>query len=190
MKNTDTKTAILDCAANLIQKVGVNAVSYNDISKIVGIRKASIHHHYPKKDDLLIALLDSYRQNYGAKYAEVVYSDLSAKEKLAGIAKIFENSLNENKICLVGMMSSERESLSQEIQTIIKDSVCKATTLYEKIFIQGKSEGTIAENVDTRGAAYTFLSFLVGSQIFMRSSDNIEGFSFATEQYIKMISRN
>lgn len=64
MKQTDTKTQILDVAQDLIQRLGVNGMSYQDISQGVGIRKASIHTHYPKKDDLLPALLDRYSDRF------------------------------------------------------------------------------------------------------------------------------
>ena len=47
--NLDTKETLLDHAQDLVQRVGVNAMSYNDLSKAVGIRKASIHYHFPKK---------------------------------------------------------------------------------------------------------------------------------------------
>ena len=56
MKSVDTKTRILDVAQDLIQRLGVNGMSYKDISEVVGIRKASIHSHFPKKDDLFISL--------------------------------------------------------------------------------------------------------------------------------------
>lgn len=49
MKEVDTKTQILDVAQDLIQRLGVNGMSYQDISEVVGIRKASIHTHFPKK---------------------------------------------------------------------------------------------------------------------------------------------
>src|SRR5689334_9607965 len=47
MARKDTKTAIMDAAQELIQRGGANAMSYQDISEAVGIRKASIHHHFP-----------------------------------------------------------------------------------------------------------------------------------------------
>ena len=56
----DTKTAILDAAQELIQRRGVNAMSYQHISEAIGIRKASIHHHFPTKDALLDALIQRY----------------------------------------------------------------------------------------------------------------------------------
>ena len=41
-------------------------MSYADLAEVVGIRKASIHHHFPTKTDLAIALLRSYEERYGA----------------------------------------------------------------------------------------------------------------------------
>ncbi len=64
MKQTDTKTLILDVAQELIQRLGVNCMSYQDISNSVGISKASIHTHFPRKDDLLAALLDRYSDRF------------------------------------------------------------------------------------------------------------------------------
>ncbi|MDJ0695923.1 TetR/AcrR family transcriptional regulator [Mastigocoleus sp. MO_188.B34] len=64
MKQTDTKTLILDVAQELIQRLGVNCMSYQDISNSVGIRKASIHTHFPRKNDLLAALLDRYSDRF------------------------------------------------------------------------------------------------------------------------------
>lgn len=49
----DTRDKILDVADDLVQRVGLNAMSYTHISDAVGIRKASIHHHFPRKEDLV-----------------------------------------------------------------------------------------------------------------------------------------
>ena len=53
----DTKTAILDAAQALIQRGGANAMSYQHISQAIGIRKASIHHHFATKEALLEAVI-------------------------------------------------------------------------------------------------------------------------------------
>ena len=62
----DTRTRILDVAEELIQRVGLNAMSYKHISDVVGIRKASIHHHFPKKENLVDELLNRCHVSYGA----------------------------------------------------------------------------------------------------------------------------
>ncbi|MDP2026901.1 TetR/AcrR family transcriptional regulator [Sulfuriferula sp.] len=42
----------------MVQRRGFNDFSYADIANEVGIRKASLHHHFPTKTDLGLALID------------------------------------------------------------------------------------------------------------------------------------
>ena len=65
----DTRTKILDVAEELIQRVNVNAMNYKHSSDAVGIRKASIHYHFPKKDDLADELLRRCQVCSGENYA-------------------------------------------------------------------------------------------------------------------------
>jgi len=45
-KQTDIRTRILDIAQDLIQRRGLNAMSFKDLGDAVGIRKSSVHHHF------------------------------------------------------------------------------------------------------------------------------------------------
>ncbi|MEO1520065.1 MAG: TetR/AcrR family transcriptional regulator [Cyanobacteria bacterium J06633_2] len=60
-KNTAQK--ILDVAQDIVRRHGYSAFSYADISQQVGIRKASIHYHFPSKDELVKRLVMRYRDN-------------------------------------------------------------------------------------------------------------------------------
>jgi len=50
---SDTKEKLLEIASSLIRQKGINGMSYQHLSDKIGIRKASIHYHFPKKDDLI-----------------------------------------------------------------------------------------------------------------------------------------
>ena len=54
----DTAEQILDTMQDLIQVRGFNAVSYQDIADRIGIRKASIHYHFPTKFALGAAVIE------------------------------------------------------------------------------------------------------------------------------------
>src|SRR5438046_4877323 len=63
MRNlSPTSDDILACARSLIIAGGYNGFSYADIAEVVGIRKASIHHHFPNKVDLVKALVVQHRK--------------------------------------------------------------------------------------------------------------------------------
>ena len=46
------KKQIMDTAEELLQKRSFSSFSYQDLSDQIGISKATIHHHFPTKDDL------------------------------------------------------------------------------------------------------------------------------------------
>ena len=56
----DRKEQILDTATELLQTRSFTSFSYQDLSDRLGITKASIHHHFPSKDDLGVALAARY----------------------------------------------------------------------------------------------------------------------------------
>ena len=44
----------------MLRSRGYAAFSYADLEKMVGIRKASIHHYFPKKEDLGVEIVETY----------------------------------------------------------------------------------------------------------------------------------
>ena len=52
----DSAKQILDIAERRMRQTGYNAVSYRDIAAEMGIKSASLHYHFPKKEDLGVAL--------------------------------------------------------------------------------------------------------------------------------------
>jgi len=46
---TATAVRVLDAAEGLIQQQGYNGFSYDDVARLVEIKKPSIHHHFAKK---------------------------------------------------------------------------------------------------------------------------------------------
>lgn len=189
MATTDTKTALLDCAQNLIQRVGVNAMSYQNLSDEIGIRKASIHYHYPKKEDLIVALLDRCRDAYDEMYSDVVASDNSAKKKLQLIAQIFEQSLLDGKVCVVGMLSVEFESLGKHARAATKEAIKSSATIYEKIFVQAIEDGQLGSTKNTYDAAYGFFCFLLGAQALSRCLNDVDQFQRTATSYIESLFR-
>ncbi len=189
MPSTDTKDELLDCAQDLIQRVGVNAMSYNDLSVEVGIRKASIHYHFPKKEDLIEALLLRCRIDYSDRYREIASSDQSVIDKLQSIADVFDNSLSSGKICLVGMLSVESTTLTDKLRTTLETSINSCVGVIESIFIQGVADKSFPSSMNTDEAAHAFHDFLLGAQIIARTLQSRSHFQSAATSYLNMLSK-
>ena len=185
----DTRTRILDAAQDLIQRVGVNAMSYKHISDTVGIRKASIHHHFPKKENLVDELLKRCQLSYGAHYKNIVKSSESAPEKLRKLARVFEKGLSNQKLCLVGSISTDSNTLQKHSCKVLEQSIRNTVTIFATVFIQGKEEHSLAFTETAEDAAFAFFSFLVGTQIVARSCGGIDFFHKAAQVIIEALEK-
>lgn len=183
---TDTRTKILDVAEDLIQRVGVNAMSYKHISDAVGIRKASIHHHFPKKDNLVEELLMRCQTSYCSEYRTIVEGKGSSPYKLRKLAAVFEEGLSNNKLCLVGSISTDRNTLQDTSCRILEMSIKETVAIFSKVFSQGKAENSLQFKGDETDAAYAFFSFMIGSQIVARSQGGVKQFQKAVEAMIQV----
>jgi TetR/AcrR family transcriptional repressor of nem operon len=111
---TPTAHRLLDAAEQRTRKLGFNGFSFRDLADDVGIRSASVHHHFPTKADLGRGLVQRYRAR--------VFESLGAPEDgpLAdAITKVVEahryTLLTLDGLCICGMLGAEGASLPPEV---------------------------------------------------------------------------
>ncbi|RUM00232.1 TetR/AcrR family transcriptional regulator [Rhizobium chutanense] len=123
MKSTaSTSDKILDIAQSLIVAGGYNGFSYADISAAIGIRKASIHHHFPTKAELVSVLVDRY-----VKQAQTGLQSLREQaENPADQLHLYINYWNtcirdaSQPFCVCAMLASEMQMLPDEVALSVR----------------------------------------------------------------------
>lgn len=181
----DTKTHILDVSENLIRRVGLNAMSYKDISDKVGIRKASIHHHFAKKENLVDALLERCHSDYGRYYRTIVEQEATAPAKLRQFSGVFEEGLKSGRLCLVGSLGSVVNTLQPNTQNILETTIQQTIDIISDVFSQGRREGSLSLHGSDEEVAKAFFSLLVGAQISCRSIGGTASFHQVIESLIR-----
>ncbi|MEM7737559.1 MAG: TetR/AcrR family transcriptional regulator [Deinococcota bacterium] len=79
----DTKNLALDAMGQLIQEFGYNGVSMNALAQRIGVRKASLYHHFPDgKEQLVANMIERMIHKHGQGYQAVLDRDVSVKERL------------------------------------------------------------------------------------------------------------
>ena len=73
-----TAARIIDEGRRLIMTRGYNGFSYADVAAAIGIRKASIHHHFPGKNDLAVAVVGQSRTAIAAQVGQLADTGLDA----------------------------------------------------------------------------------------------------------------
>ncbi|WP_050401928.1 TetR/AcrR family transcriptional regulator [Bradyrhizobium embrapense] len=117
-----TSDRILDVAQSLVVTGGYNGFSYADISDAVGIRKASIHHHFPTKAELVSALVDRYRQQTELGLNSLQEQFSSPVEQLQAYLNFWQACIRDASLpfCLCAMLAGEMPMLPDEVASRVR----------------------------------------------------------------------
>lgn len=165
MQSSSKKTEILDFAQEIIQKRGYNGFSYADISEVVGIRKASIHHHFPSKEALVVAVVRRYREMFISYLTKIAKEGKNLSDKVSKYAKLYEAVLQEDRLCLCGTLASDIETLpdalKKEVRAFFADNTKWLSTILSSYY-------SSLSNKRLRDVSWQIISSLQGAVIMAK----------------------
>jgi TetR/AcrR family transcriptional repressor of nem operon len=165
MATLDTKSALLAEAEALVRTMGYAAFSYADLSERVGIRKASIHHHFPTKEALGIALIDSYLERFVAELDELTAKPIDTKAKLLAYGDFFSGSLRSGQLPLCGALAADAAYLPASMQRRVKKFFELHLAWLNEVVREGKAKMEITSNATPQRLAMLLLSTLQGASV-------------------------
>lgn len=165
MSNVDTRSALLAEAESLIRTLGYAAFSYADLSERVGIRKASIHHHFPTKEALGAAVIDAYLKRFVAELEALAARPIDSRRKLLAYGDFFAASLKDGQLPLCGALAADAAYLPDSMQSRVKRFFEIHLAWLEKILKQGMAAGEIDSRESVRKTALQLLSTLQGASV-------------------------
>lgn len=116
-----TREQIIEFSADKLRADGFEGFSYLDISRHLGITKASVHHHFPKKIDLGLALCDWTQEWFEQGLSHFDAKANSNWNKLERyVSAAMKHSLNEQKICPISAFYSDLNKLPEPIKERLK----------------------------------------------------------------------
>ncbi|MGO1118332.1 TetR/AcrR family transcriptional regulator [Rhodovibrionaceae bacterium A322] len=170
-KLSDARKQILEQARRLAQTRGYGGFSYRDIAQELGIKSASIHYHFPGKDDLIAALIDAYSDAVFDILEDEAVALAPAKEKLEAFTRPFRTALEDgNKMCLCGMLSAEAELLSDEARQKVQAFFDRCEAWLEDVYRE-------LEAADPASAATTCVASLEGALLLARARGSMTPFN-------------
>ena len=185
-----TRTRILDTAQDLVQRIGANAMSYQHISEAVGIRKASIHHHFPKKEDLLEALIQRYSGQFFAWLDGIARANVAAPVKLQRYIALFEATLREGKhdrACPIGMLGAELASLGTASAALVQRFRKKNEDFLTEVLQQGLKDSQFKFSGDPGATAALIFALLEGEVLIARGAAGVKDFSRVAKQMLRLL---
>lgn len=169
----ETRGKILDAAERLAQLRGFHALSYRDIADQAGIRGASIHDHFPSKDDLGAALVERYREQLASARAQIDGNARSASDRLRRFAALFRAMLErDHGMCLCGVLAAELSTLCEPIQLAVQGFWSDSERWLAVALEDGRETGELSYRGDSARRAAVAMACIEGAMLAARVADD------------------
>ncbi len=168
---SSTSDEILASARALIMSGGYNGFSYADIAEVVGIRKASIHHHFPSKVDLVRTLVSRYREDAEVgleAFERNVQNPLELLKAYAGYwARCIEDA--STPFCVCALLASELPSLPPEVAKEVRAFFRFLSKWLSAVMKRGSKEGALRLSSEPQIEAEAFMASIHGAMLSARA---------------------
>jgi TetR/AcrR family transcriptional repressor of nem operon len=183
--NLDTRSTLIDVATSQVRRQGYSAFSYADLADAVGIRKPSIHHHFPTKEDLGVALVATYTKRFSDELERIDAEIGTVIERLRAYAGPYREGLGVGQGCLCGVLASEVAVLPQRVQAGVRQFFGLNLRWLERTLREGRSTGALRRDVEPEREARTVLATLQGAMFVALSLQEPASFDQAVAGLLK-----
>ena len=185
----DTRTALLDSAERAARQRGFDAFSYADLARDVGIRKASIHHHFPVIADLAFGLIERYAARFAETLADIDETHVRGADKLRAYQQVYRDALADGtQVCLCVSMSAGRSSFSEPVLDLLAQFHEDSIAWLKQAFARGVEDQTISNIAEPEGEAQATLALMEGAQLLARAAADMTLFAQATSAFLSRLT--
>ena len=176
----ETKTALLDSAEMLVRRRGFDGFSFADLEGDVGIRKASIHYHFPTKGDLSHALMTRYAEVFSGRLDAITTQHRTAGARLLAFIDLYRQAMDGGRsLCLCVALSVTQGALPDGTRAALELFHHAVTAWLETVFRLACTDGTVAAVTDPRAEAAAALAQAEGAQVMGRAARDSAQFEAA-----------
>jgi TetR/AcrR family transcriptional regulator, transcriptional repressor for nem operon len=184
-----TADAIIRCARTSIIAGGYNGFSYADIADVVGIRKASIHHHFPTKVELVRTLVKQYRQEADMGIAEIERRFPDAIDQLRSYTGFWEACIGDpdTSYCVCALLATQMPVLPQEIVLELRAYFRALSAWLASVLDRGARQGNITFSGSAQSEAEMFMATVHGAMLSARAYGDPKIFAAITQPAIERL---
>lgn len=187
---TTTYDEILHSARSLLIEGGYNGFSYADIAKVVGIRNASIHHHFPSKSELVRTLVARYREEAAAGIAALERQIAEPADQLRAYIGYWEACIADSSapFCVCALLASQIPVLPEEIVLEVRAHFRTLSAWLTSVLERGARQGSLHVTGTAKAEAEAFMASVHGAMLSARAYGDPKMFGVITRPLLERLA--
>jgi TetR/AcrR family transcriptional regulator, transcriptional repressor for nem operon len=171
--DASTSVRILDVAERLVQTRGFNGFSYADVAADLGMTKAALHYHFAGKAELGVALVERYAERFSLALDAIDSAGSEVPQKLESYADLYLGVLQDDRMCLCGMLAAEYRTLPEPMQERLRQFFDDNEQWLTRVLEEGRAAGTIELQGTPRETARMVVGSLEGAMLLARRPEPV-----------------
>ncbi len=186
LTESNTASKLIHEARQLIADVGYNGFSYADLSKRLGIRKSSIHHHFPSKVDLVVAVVEQQRLAIKEQIEALDGDTSDALAELGAYVEYWKRGIEDQtaSFCLVGVLAVEMPGLPPAVADAVRGHFNDLNQWLKRVMALGVEQGTITLELDPERSSQFFQTTIYGAMVMARAFHDPSKFTFVADAFL------
>jgi TetR/AcrR family transcriptional regulator, transcriptional repressor for nem operon len=184
-------TEIIACARTLLVAGGYNGFSYAGISESVQISKASIHHHFPSKAELVQTVVRRYRDEAQQGLAAIQRSISDPLAQLQAYTRYWEACIRDGSsaFCICAMLAAEMPAIPEQVADEVRGHFCDLAAWLASILEAGAAKGIFRLRTDPESEAMALMAAVHGAMLSARAFGDPEVFATIVEASVGRLTR-
>ena len=147
---------ILAAAVQLFAEYGYHAAPLRDIARLIGIQAASIYHHYPNKQSLLIEIMETHMRRLNSRLEQILreYHDPLPRLQAAIANHIQLHTSHKAEFFII---DTEMRAVEAENRVYILSLRDKYDALLQELLRDGMERG-IFRSTDVKVTSYAIIA--------------------------------
>ncbi len=158
----NTRETLLQKAEILIRTRGYSAFSFADLAEHTQMTKASVHYHFPSKEDLMVTLFDGYMERFITVLAQIKAQHIGPRDRLEAYADLFLDGFEQGMLPLCGALSAERSALPASMLPKVEYIFQVHIDWLNALLTEAVAEGYLRGDLSVEDTTMLILSTLEG----------------------------
>jgi TetR/AcrR family transcriptional regulator, transcriptional repressor for nem operon len=178
--NSDSREKILAAAKKVAQARGYGGLNFRDVAEDVGIKAASMYHHFPSKADLGAAVARRYWEDSAAVLEAISTEEPDPIRALRRYPETFRWALaNQNRMCLCSFMAAEYDDLPEPVKREVQAFADINVAWLKKTL----SQAGVVKPKESERRARSIYAAVAGAQLMARSRADVSLYDELIEGY-------
>lgn len=190
---TERQKEILDTALDLISQKGIQGLTIKNLSKKIGISEPAIYRHYENKIEILLKILDLFKESSGNIFEETLQGDPGTISKIERLFSRHFSKFAENPTLVSVIFSEEIFRSEPTLIEKISDVINRNSQILTKIIADGQERREIRKDIESGHIAIIIMGSL---RLFVKQWQ-FSGYNFNIEKEgqklidsVKLLIRN